>query len=209
MRKRFIKLGLAMFAMVLTGSVKAAELNSDGNLIKNGNFEQGLKNWYIPTWRKDVTVKPEIDDEISQGWGASSLKFVGIPGKIVFFEQRIKIPTGVKKLKLIAWIKTEKFNLLWVAPIRVHFSYKDDKNKTIYKNFGFATDYRKRSQDWTKFEMKFTVPAKFNSNVLFWITTSQCQNKHFDKAKGNSGTLWVDNITLSAVSDAPVEKKSK
>ena len=75
---------LAMMALAVSGQ----------ELIKNGNFEQQLEGWVVPSWIKNAAT-PELDSSDMPGAGKASLKLVGGDGKLPAMYQTLKFLPGV------------------------------------------------------------------------------------------------------------------
>lgn len=63
-------------------------------LIKNGNFEEGLKNWVVPGWIKNAAT-PILDNSDMPGPGKASLKLVA--ADVIKYE--LHLPPGLTAIK--------------------------------------------------------------------------------------------------------------
>ena len=164
------------------------------NLLLNSSFEDGLKNWQVPSWLRNYLVLPKIDKAIIHGGGMASLKFEGEAGKYFRVYQKITAPSNAKKYKFDCWIKMEDFENSWVVLLTIKCFYKekaDKKFKTKNITAGI-THWSKTSLPWTLKSKEFTVPPNTKYISVYLIACSH-------KCNGSPkclGRAWFDNVSL-------------
>ncbi|MBQ7178101.1 MAG: hypothetical protein IJS08_11865, partial [Victivallales bacterium] len=183
--RRFVLGLLAMVALVVAGE----------ELIKNGNFEQQLEGWVVPSWIKNAAT-PVLDSSDMPGAGKVSLKLVGGDGKLPAMYQSLKFLPGVTKYKVSFQVKTENINDWGYVAIYV----SDDKTKKRYysKTVGAAGAGKDSNRPWTKIEGEMEVPQEAAGNpgklnIIFGGKTT--------------GTVWLDDILIVSADAAATQKE--
>ncbi len=184
--KKYAIVIIAMLALAVSGR----------ELIKNGNFEQQLEGWTVPSWIKNAAT-PILDSADMPGAGKASLKLVGGDGKLPAIYQSLKFLPGVTKYKVSFQVKTEKMND-WGY---IAFYVSDDKTKKRYyaKNVGAGGAGKNSSIPWTKIEGEMEVPAEAAGNpgklnLIFGGKTT--------------GTVWLDDIVIEACEPAAQKEEA-
>ena len=183
--RRFVLGLLVMVALVVAGE----------ELIKNGNFEQQLEGWVVPSWIKNAAT-PELDSSDMPGAGKASLKLVGGDGKLPAMYQTLKFLPGVTKYKVSFQIKTANLNDWGYIAIYV----SDDKTKKRYysKTMGAGGAGKDSSRPWTKVEGEMDVPQEAAGNpgklnIIFGGKTT--------------GAVWLDDIVIESAEAAAAQKE--
>ena len=163
-----------------------------GNLIKNGNFENGLEHWKVPVWVKNY-IPPDIDKTQNQGpAGSQALRIKPKPGCLKFLViQEVPIPAGTSGKYIFSyWIKTEGYRHSWMAhahiPRRVSCG---------------VTPWNKSSTNWTYYSKVFDIKPK-DRMLKVHLTSVRSSNT----SPQNPGTTWYDNISLVPYSEAQAKK---
>lgn len=189
------KLIVAVVCALMTVGISGAEPRT---FIKNGDFEDGLKNWIQLSWMRN-TITPEIDAAENQGIGCGSLKIVGDGHKHGYFVQQFNIPRNLKKVRVSGYMKTEGFQNSWAARIQVEFFSQDSKQ--VGRGIPMITPVNKHTTDWTLYSKEITIPENARFFRLILLTTQPGNNKP------NAGTAWFDNIEVVEVLPESAEAK--
>jgi|GEM_PF-741767 len=166
------------------------------NLIENGDFENGISQWKLPTWKHNW-LTPVQDKANSQGIGGASSMRMDWTNKHTFYviyHKEIKIPTGLKELELSFWTKSAGYENTTKGQLNISVEFPEMKKKKGWSN-GISTPWNKTQPDWTFFEKKIPVPAG--------VTKMKVTMK-IHGYKNKAGTTWVDNIYIG-----PVRAKTK
>ena len=162
-------------------------------LIVNGDFEQGLEHWNVPSWIKNAAT-PELDSAEKPNGGKASLKLLGADGKLPIVFQGIKFLPGVRKYQVSYQIKTENMNdwgyvILYVS---------NDKNaKRYYSQTVGAGKGRDNSRPWQRYTAVMEVPEDADG----------ARGKVFISFGGKtSGTAWIDDFVIEPEGSAAPKK---
>lgn len=159
--------------------VKNNILFSNTQMIKNGDFEDGLKYWNIWKYKNECNV--QIDKSIKK-YGKNSIKIYNLQGKSAkgTLSQTIDASNLVGKvLRLNQWIKSDK--LLGTVSLKVKFI--DAKNKAVGETDIKTIDV-KGTMNWNQQLYSIQVP---NDPKIKKISLEYA----YENCKG---TLWIDNI---------------
>ncbi len=181
---RFTWLGMSLAASMLLGAAEPE------NLLQNGDFEEGLAHWQVPTWFKNALV-PEADGAVNQGAGANSLKITGKNTQLGYIIQQIVMPSGISKLRIAGWMKTQGFQNSWTARIQVEFF--DAGGKKVGPGFPLITPSRNSDTDWTQYQREIVPPEGAQYCRVILLT-------HYPiRPVPNAGIVWYDNLSLTAI----------
>jgi len=148
------------------------------NMVRNGDYESDLADW--------VAIQPSPDTEVSVDFahhasGASSLRL-----KVTSTDSSVtagvwqSIPMTPGTTYLFSYtVKTEHLDHLAFPFLK--FSNGGD----IFNTTGFSSG---GTTDWTSYSMRIATPPRVNSLDLFFFLV------------GRSGTAWLDDVSLTAVS---------
>ena len=164
------------------------------NLLRNPSFEEIAEGrpahwttghrWYEkPKGSGLAAVGP--DREFFQGPGQNSLRMVG-RGNRGIAQQQVRLdPAWGTRFRLTGWMRLRDTGSA-CARIDVECIGPDDK--WLGAGTALATDWRKSTADWERFETTFAVePGTAALRV------------HCATDKANAGTVWFDSLELYAV----------
>ena len=163
-------------------------------LVKNGNFEEGLKNWVVPGWIKNAAT-PILDNSDMPGPGKASLKLVATDGKLPIIFQSLKFPANVKQYKISFKAKTEKLSD-WGFVI-VYITSDKVKKRCFEKVIGSGKGVR-NSLPWTTYSGIINVPDEALGK------TGKITVQFGSKV---TGTAWFDDITVEPVTTTEENKQ--
>lgn len=155
-------------------------------LIKNGNFENQLEGWEVPSWIKNAAPLI-LDNKDMPGPGAASLKLVAENGKLPILYQKIKFLPGVKQYKISFKVKTEKISN-WGFFI-VYVTGDKLKKRCFEKVVGAGHGVR-NSTPWTTYDGIINVPEE---------AFGQTGKLSIQFGSKVTGTAWIDDITIEPI----------
>lgn len=182
-----------MFALAF--AVLPCAARAQGNLLKNGDFEDGLSSWQTPSWFKKA-IEPRIDTTENQGPGSGSLRFDGDKINMGYVMQQVAIKPGKQMFRLSGWMKTADFQNSWGARIQAQ-AISFVKGKEVYSpNYPLITPPHLHEISWCEFSLEFTPPE--TAQVIRVILLTQPPTF---PAKPNNGKVWFDNIKLECITE--------
>ncbi len=173
-----------MIGMVVFGSL--ALCAQEGNLVGNGDFEEGLYEWNVPEW----TVRGKvfsIDETASQEpRGTRSLRMDLTQGlnSALLMEETFPLPKEIKDYTFSCWLKkmpNAKNNAL--IDVRLTFSAEGKKGFSQ----GFRIRYDELKTEWTNFNKEFTLPDAYAEGRVSIMITGVNEN----------AAAWLDNIQVT------------
>ena len=100
------------------------------NLIENGDFENGISQWKLPTWKHNW-LTPVQDKANSQGVGGASSMRMDWTNKHTFYviyHKEIRIPAGLKELELSFWTKSAGYENTTKGQLNISVEFPEMKN---------------------------------------------------------------------------------
>ncbi len=181
-----------LMALLLVGLGFATLAAESENLLKNGDFEDGLRHWQVPAWFKNG-LTPEADPGVNQGPGNGSLKLAGRDASQGYVIQQIVIPADAKRLRISGWMKTQGFQNAWAARIQVEiFNAKSEK---VGPGFPMITPVRNSDTDWTEYGRDIELPEGARYFRVILLT------QYPTKPTPNAGIVWFDNIMVTRIAE--------
>ncbi|MDD2707992.1 MAG: sugar-binding protein [Verrucomicrobiae bacterium] len=156
------------------------------NLLKNGNFENGLENWSRPNWICDL-ITPRI---VHQNEGDAILKMEGREGQDGYVMQSVRINPQVKRYKFIGWIKTHGL-AEGSSAIMEGSTFPLGGRKGITH---FTCSVSESRPGWTKCEKEFDVPN--GTPIINIALKARGPVKNSKNNKHNFGECLFCNISL-------------
>jgi hypothetical protein len=188
-KKSVLLSGVLFFAA--TSFISAQE--NIQNILPNGDLEKTDANGTFEKWqyRGNTTsgVKYSVDKECKHS-GNQSVKIsfdenrkAADEGYIILRDLKKKVFKAGKKYKWSGYFKTKDFK----GAISLIYFYVD---KDAKETSGGSTKFNiTEDEDWTKFELDFTVPADQSIDLY----------THCSSAGG--GVIWFDNMTAVEITD--------
>ena len=160
----------------------------NGNLIENGGFEDGIKEWEVPAWKRGdgkIWLEPVIDKGNSQGIGGMcSMRLNYTNNKICHLNyiKPISLPQGTKDYTFSVWTKSEGYDQPTRGQLSVVLNLPE-----IKKSYTLQTPWNKLQESWTQFRKDIQIPEACTKATL---------NIRIHGYKNEKGTTWVDNLYL-------------
>jgi len=170
----------------------------ENNLLKNGNFSEGLNGWTYP--ESELVIVPEID-RLETCSGGACIVGRGIEGKQFLVSQQVEPVKGINKYRLSGWIKIKDFTNLWQAHIQATISLRNLDGKIVNKVVADCnTHHEINNMGWHFRGKEFEVP-KDESIISISVTifTEHPSGKGPKESRPNRGTVWFDEIVLEPV----------
>ena len=185
------KTKLAAFLLAAAGSISTL---FGQNLIENSDFENGVSQWKLPTWKHNW-LTPSHDKATTQGVGGSSSMRMDWTNQHTFYvvyHKTIDIPQGLKELEMSFWTKSQGYTntTKGIFAFTVEFP---EMGKKKGNHQTLQTPWNKTQPDWTYFEKVITIPEGVTKIKV---------NMKIHGHKNKAGTTWVDNLYVG-----PVKKK--
>ncbi|OQA85494.1 MAG: hypothetical protein BWY31_01895 [Lentisphaerae bacterium ADurb.Bin242] len=168
--------------------LSAFTLSAQENLIKNGSFEEGIKEWMVPSWKRadgKIWVEPVPDKGNSQGIGGMcSMRLDYAKNKICHLNYftTISLPPGKKDYTFSVWTKSEGYDQPTKGQLTVVLNLPE-----IQKNHVLLTPWNKLQENWTQFRQDIQIPDSCTKATL------RIGIHGYDNERG---TTWVDNLYL-------------
>ena len=158
------------------------------NLLKNGDMENGLESWRIPSWIKNG-ITPVSDKTVTAGGGSASLKIQGEKGKYGILVNYFKIPAGTKYLQVRLMAKTKNLGTTWAsAQVEV-----ENVKKAIFAISTYKRSQNKAETDWMEYVSPvIELPENAGTNARVYLKM----------AENATGTVWFDDISVTALNSS-------
>lgn len=189
----FFGVALSFLSMFLSGA------DENGNLLLNGDFEDGLKGWQTPGWHK-TALEGTLDSSENQGPGNASLKLSGDGTRTGYVLQQIKIKPGKQSYRLEGWVKYAGFENSWSVRLQI-FAVSIIDGKELTQAWYAVAPIRTES-DWCKLSKDFTPPE-----TASYLRIGLFTNYPTVPPKPNTGVVWFDNLSLVKTDSSAGEKK--
>lgn len=179
MKKHFYLLTYIFSAFLFLAPANSDIITALGpNLVKNGGFEQGVANWYVPTKNAQVVANEAQS-------GSKSLYYDNTnKDQYKAFTQKINVSPG-DHLVFSAWIKVEK--ILDANGAGIYIESFDDEGKWVGGNK--STTITDKS-DWKLIRAEYTVPQ-----VAVTTRIGLYLRRHW-RHKGATGIVWFDDVEV-------------
>ena len=186
---------MRMTVLLLFASAYSLPAVAD-NLLANPGFEELADGrpagWSVGhTWYEEPEGSGlsavEADSAVFQGAGQRSLRITGRQNRGLARQDLAYLPEWGGRMRLSGWMRLHETGTA-CGRIGVEFIGEDGK---WLGQAGVATDWRKSSADWERFEREFDVPDG-TRRLVFNLSTD----------KANEGMVWFDNVALERL-EAP------
>ena len=176
------------------------------NLLKNGNMENGTKEWIVPSWLKN-TLPGVSDSTVTAGGGTASLKLQGEKGKRVMVYHNFVLPPGCKFLQIRLLAKTKNLGRTWSG------AYLEVQNVKL-PMWSISTYKRSQNKAETGW-MEYVSPV-----IELPANAGPMAKIYLHMAPGAEGTVWFDDVSVTSLkskadgippvdSDKPQAEKKK
>ena len=171
-------------------SLSVADSVTAANLLKNGNMEDGTKEWIVPSWLKN-TIPAVADTMVNAGGGNTSLKLQGVKGKRVIVYHNFEIPGNCRFIQVRAMAKTRNLGNTWSA---ITLEVQNVK-KSPWSISTYPRSQNKAETEW----MEYVSPV-----IELPSGAGPMAKIYLQIASGAEGTVWFDDITVT-----PLKSKSE